>query len=302
MISEGSLQDFSFSDLLQIISLNGSTGTLKFASEGREASVECRQGEIIGATAGGVQSDEAVYVLFSWERGRFNFLANHSEGPVNIKTPLADLTKEGIRRLDQWRQIKREMPGISAGTCFVRSGSELPPDASAAAAEIHQSLESEQSLSKLAEECSMGELNVAQALLELWNAGAVEMHHTPEEASRHLFKRLSEGLFERFASISGLKMTEGLESLLNNLARENETELRWRNGKVHDGLSLGLSGEELISIFKRFVDAEMDYIQRIYPANFSQRALSEIAEGMSLEERKAWEKLDLPLSPLGVHS
>jgi hypothetical protein len=162
-------------------------------------------------------------------------------------------------------------------------------------------LDKAQSLGELAIRCGMGELGVAQALLELGNA--VQMHHTPAEASRILFKRLSEGLFERFASISGLKMTEGLEALLNDRAREGNIELRWRNGQVQDGLVGTLSSEELLAIFKRFIDAEMDYIGKMYPASFTQRALAEIAEGLSPEERECWTKLGLPLlPPLGVHS
>lgn len=299
MISEGSLQDFSFSDLLQIISLNGSTGTLKFASEGREGLVECRQGEITGAAIGDIQGEEAIYSLFNWVSGRFTF-TEESTGLENIAIPMADLTKEGIRRLDLWKQIKREMPGVSSGTRFARSG--IPPEeASAAALEVYQALNETLELGALASRCGMGELGVAQALLELQSCGAVQMHHTPEEASRNLFKRLSEGLFERFASISGLKMTEGLETLLNGLAREQNIELRWHNGQVYDGLSATHSADELLSIFKRFVDAETDYIGKIYPASFTQRALAEIAEGASAEEQECWKKLELPL-PLGVHS
>jgi hypothetical protein len=148
---------------------------------------------------------------------------------------------------------------------------------------------------------SMGEMALAQALLELWRAETVGLRHSAEEATRLLFRRLTEGLFERFASISGLKMTEGLESLLNNLARESNTELRWRYGKLTDGISAETASDELIGTYKRFIDAEMDYIQKIYPASFSQRALAEIAEDLTLEMQDSWARLGLP-SPIGAHS
>lgn len=299
MIPEGSLQDFSLSDLLQIVSLNQNTGTIRFTSEGRDGLVACDKGEVMAAKAGDLTGEEAVYSLFHWESGRFWFEDELTQAR-EIELPMAELTKEGIRRLDQWRQIKRELPGLSMETRFERTGAPAP-EASAAALEVFENLSQSRTFEELMKKCLMGELSLATALAELCRTQTVEMRHTAEEASRLLFRRLAEGLYERFASISGLKMTEGLESLLNNLARESNTELRWRSGKVTDGIPAETPSDELVETYKRFIDAEMEYIQKIYPASFSQRSLAEIAEDITPEMKECWDKLGLP-APIGAHS
>jgi len=294
MISDGSLQDFSFSDLLQIIGLNSESGLLRLTSEGREGLLDCKAGQITGAKAMELTGEEAVYALFHWETGTFTFERDGSAGLANISTPLSELAKEGIRRVDQWRSIRRDMPQMTLRARF-RVVERPSGGLSSAASDLVDALKGAegQTLGQIAKANRRDELTVAQALLELWREGLLQVETAPEEALRSVFEAVSEGVFERFASISGLKMTEGLESRLNTWAREQGVDLRWRNGRVQDGLPSILEAPELLPVYRAFLVEELGYVAKIHGESFVSRVVEALFETFSAEERESWKALDL---------
>jgi hypothetical protein len=296
MIAEGSLQDFSFSDLLQIISLNTSSGTLRLSSEGREGFLDCHQGEIRSAKAQERTGEDAVYALFHWETGTFRFDEGMPSAPGNIDKPLAELAKEGIRRLDQWRAIRAELPALSMRARFKSDQAQLPSAVHHQAAEVWAVLAGTDgvTLSEVASATRLDELTVAQHLLELFQAGTVTVETAPEEALRSMFRRASEEVYSRFASISGLKMTEGLETLLNSLARTKGVELRWRSGHVQDGLPSALAAAALRPIYRDFLIHELEYVTKIHGPGFAEKALDGALAAFSPEEKSSFLALDLP--------
>lgn len=294
MISEGSLQDFSFSDLLQIIGLNSETGVLRLISEGREGLLECKAGEISGAKAVDLTGEDAVYALFHWETGTFTFTRDASSDLANVRAPLSELAKEGIRRVDLWRSIRRDMPQMTMRARF-RVPDRETTALSSAAADLFDALSGKegQTLGQIAKSLHRDELTVAQGLLELWREGLLLVETAPEEALRSVFQAVSEGVFERFASISGLKMTEGLESRLNTWAREQGVDLRWRNGRVQDGLPAVLEARELLPVYRGFLLEELGYVAKIHGESFVTRVIEGLLEAFSSEERASWKALDL---------
>lgn len=297
MISEGSLQDFSLSDLLQIISLNASTGVLRVASEGREAMLCCRQGEIASATAQDLSAEEAVYAIFQWETGTFQFDALEPvEAPGKVSTPLSEIAKEGIRRLDQWRSIRREMPLLTTRARFRSEQAQLASSLTPASTEVWAAISGTEglTLAEIASSTHLNDLAVAQGLLELHREGMLLIETSPEEAMRSMFQRASEEVYARFASISGLKMTEGLETLLNNLARTKGVELRWRSGLVQDGLPGSWSADALRPVYRDFLISQLEYVTKIHGPGFTEKALEGAISGFSPEEKQGWHSLELP--------
>lgn len=296
MIAEGSLQDFSLSDLLQIISLNAATGTLTLTSDEREGKLACRKGEIVGATATELEGEEAVYALFHWESGAFRFREGEPLELAAVGVGGGDLAREGIRRLDRWRAIRQAMPTMTRRARFRSESHDLPAEVSTHAADVWGVIAGTEglTLSEVARAAHLPELMSAEALLELFQGGIVQVETSPEEALRAMFARVGDELYGRFASISGLKMTEGLETLLNSLARHKEVELRWRNGKVHDELSGQLGVDALRPIYEEFLRQQLEYVTRIHGTAFTERVLEGVLGTLTPEERASWDALELP--------
>ena len=170
-----------------------------------------------------------------------------------------------------------------------------PRGLSSAAADLADHLEGSegQTLSQIAKATRLDELDAAQGLLELWREGLLLVETAPEEALRSVFQAVSEGVFERFASISGLKMTEGLESRLNTWARDQGVDLRWRNGRVLDGLPAVMEAPELLPVYRAFLLEELGYVVKIHGEGFVSRAIEGLLEVFSTEERASWTALGL---------
>lgn len=297
MISEGSLQDFSLSDLLQIISLNSATGALRVSSEGREGRLSCTAGEIVSATAQDLEAEEAVYALFQWETGTFRFAAQEALSQTGkVTTPLSEMAKEGIRRLDLWRSIRREMPLLTTRARFRSEQAQLAGSMTSRSTEVWATISGTEGLTlpEIALATHLNDLEIAQGLLELHREGMLLIETSPEEAMRSMFQRASEEVYARFASISGLKMTEGLEALLNNLARTKGVELRWRSGLVQDGLPASWSAPALGPVYRDFLVAQLEYVTKIHGASFTEKALEGAVSGFSPEETQSWHSLELP--------
>lgn len=299
MIAEGSLQDFSFSDLIQIIGLNASTGTLRLSSEGRDGMLACVEGRIVGARVQDLSGEEAVYALFHWDTGAFNFDARPPQQPEDVTAPLGELAQEGIRRLDRWRSVRAELTTLSPRARFRTSRGEVEGAPTSLVSELAARLyrPSGRTLLELAREVGLDELSIAQALLELHREGVLVVETAPDEALRSVFRRVCEQLYGRFASISGLKMTEGLEALLNEQARAQGVELRWRSGVVQDGLSSTMPFEALRDLYRGFLDQALAYVTKIHGPGFAELVLADALAGASPEELSAFEALSLSAAP-----
>jgi hypothetical protein len=263
-------------------------------SEGREGLLDCKAGEIVGAKTPDLQGEEAVYALFHWETGTFTFEKDTPARVVNVRSSLSELAKEGIRRLDQWRSIRRDMPHLTMRARYRvedRGACSLSTVASNLVDQLTES--GSQTLGQISKAAGHDELAIAQALLELWREGMLVVETAPEEALRSVFCAVSEGVFERFASISGLKMTEGLETRLNTWAREQGVDLRWRNGRVQDGLPAVLEASELLPVYRGFLLEELGYVVKIHGEGFVARAIEGLVETFSTEERASWAALEL---------
>lgn len=298
MIADGSLQDFSFSDLIQIIGLNASTGTLRLASEGREGALSCVEGRIVSAQVQDLSGEEAVYALFHWDTGTFTFDPAAPAGASNVTAPLGELAQEGIRRLDRWRAVRSELSTMTPRARFRAPQRSLVAETSSLAVELMAKLSSGEgkTLSELSRSVQLDELSVAQALLELHREGALIVETAPDEALRSVFRRLCEELYARFASISGLKMTEGLEALLNEQARAKGVELRWRSGAVQDGVPSTQTFDQLRDLYRDFLTQALDYVTKIHGPGFTEKVLADALEGATPEERSGWAALALPVT------
>ncbi len=108
----GDLGELALSDLIEMTSLGGKTGRLVLRdSEGELAGeLAFRDGRLVGASYGHLKAEKAFYGLLDLREGSFVF---DSETPVddescNLQT--ASLLMEGMRRIDEVQQLRRQYP------------------------------------------------------------------------------------------------------------------------------------------------------------------------------------------------
>jgi hypothetical protein len=109
---KGDLGELPLSDLIEMTSLGGKTGRLvMYDVEGAACGeLAFREGRLVGASFGQLKAEKAFYGLLDLREGSFEF---DSETPIddescNLQT--ASLLMEGMRRIDEVQQLRRQYP------------------------------------------------------------------------------------------------------------------------------------------------------------------------------------------------
>jgi len=123
-----------------------------------------------------LQIEEAVFHLFTWIQGTFNFEAGvKPEGQVfTMNINPESLLLEGARRVDEWSQIEKKIPSFDL---IFTIDPEHPPtedvELSLAQERIVPLLDGTRDVQQVIDECSLIEFEAARALYGLITAGYV---------------------------------------------------------------------------------------------------------------------------------
>jgi DNA-binding response OmpR family regulator len=101
---EGRVEAVGAPGVLQMCNLGQLSGVLTIRTDSRTAEFRFREGEIVGARAGGANGAEAVYDFIAWAEGRFHFLPGDPVAPTPLGQRFDHLLLEGCRRLDERRR------------------------------------------------------------------------------------------------------------------------------------------------------------------------------------------------------
>jgi CRP-like cAMP-binding protein len=110
-VLEGSLKFINLAELFQILGGNNSTGTVRLMSQyaPNPGVIFFSKGNPINGTNGSLRGLEAIYSLFGWTEGRFEFSLEKVEVERVIKSSRMEIVLDALRMLDDGA-IKRLGP------------------------------------------------------------------------------------------------------------------------------------------------------------------------------------------------
>jgi tetratricopeptide (TPR) repeat protein len=133
-----------------------------------------------------LQIEEAVYHLFTWSQGTFNFEAGvrPEQQVFTVSINPESLLLEGARRVDEWSQIEKKIPSFDL---IFSVDPAHPPgedvDLSAAQRRILPLLDGTRDVRQVVDECALIEFEAATALFGLITAGYIRRVGTSAKAS-----------------------------------------------------------------------------------------------------------------------
>ena len=98
---QGSLEDMSFPDMLQILAAGGKSVSITLNRENESGGIYMRNGNVVHADVNEKQGDEAFHELAGWTTGTFSTEACDAFPEDSIETPTMSLLMEAARRLDE---------------------------------------------------------------------------------------------------------------------------------------------------------------------------------------------------------
>lgn len=108
----GSLEDMGVVDLLQTLDVSRKTGVLRVRSGKYQAAVYFQEGQLVDAEMGRLSGEEAVYRMLIWHAGEFEVEIKAITQENVVNKPLQTLLMEGMRRVDEWTRLAKELPEL----------------------------------------------------------------------------------------------------------------------------------------------------------------------------------------------
>ena len=122
---EGLLQDFRLTELIQLFELSRKTGALELTPIGYQAPPSSAShpappigriffvdGTVTGSQLLALQGEDALFSLFLWQAGTFQFVENLRAPNRTINQTNESLLMEGVRRIDEWSSILKHIPTL----------------------------------------------------------------------------------------------------------------------------------------------------------------------------------------------
>jgi len=101
MAIEGNLKDISLTNLVQILCLEQRQVRLMIDRQSERGAIYFDSGDIVHATAGSLEGEDAVYQLLSWPEGSFSIGSERTAPRRTINARWDQLMMEGAKRLDE---------------------------------------------------------------------------------------------------------------------------------------------------------------------------------------------------------
>jgi hypothetical protein len=130
--------------------------------------------------------EESVYGLFGWPDGEFRFEQNQKPdltAPI-MPTPLPveHLIMEGVRRIDEWGQIKERIPSTDMVVKFVEQPGEKAKGVQLAPEEwrVFARINGKDTLAEISQKTSLSDFDVCRIVYGFLTAGLVDVIKKPK--------------------------------------------------------------------------------------------------------------------------
>ncbi len=175
MAIKGSLKEASLPDVLQLLSMGKKTGCLGLSFHESFGSIYFESGRICHASIVNrpLDTENAVYTLFTWTSGTFNFEAGvePEPGAQLVSVDPQSLLLEGARRVDEWSLIEKKIPSFDLVYSIDRPRLTMNRDKLTAEQEaLLPLLDGHRDINALIRDSGLGEFDVGKALYGLLNA------------------------------------------------------------------------------------------------------------------------------------
>lgn len=171
----GTIEDVPVIDLVQAIEAAEKTGVVHFSSpEGKQATAFFRSGEWVDAECGLLQGEDAVFRLLTWAEGQYRVEFRSVRRRSTLSGTSNSLLLEGMRRLEEWKQVRVGLPDYSAVLDI--DGEKLRAELATLDVSVHPLLrliDGVKTFGALLDQTPLGDLETAKILEGLIEKGVV---------------------------------------------------------------------------------------------------------------------------------
>lgn len=168
---KGNLEQMHLPEVIQTLSMNQKTGGLTINSNNRIGKIYFESGEVVQASLGQFQGDEALYRVLIWDEGTFEFDTSDTSSQPPIGKTTTSLLMEGFEERDEFFKYKKAMPSFSYLLKIVKTSSE---DIKSATQKVLGLIDGQRTIQEIIEQSSLNYLLTTKILYTLVKKGLVE--------------------------------------------------------------------------------------------------------------------------------
>jgi CheY-like chemotaxis protein len=171
---EGSLNQISLVDLLQIFNLNRKDGILSLDCPEGKATVYLLEGNVVNTRAGDVDGEKAFFRLLDWEKGSFWFTPAVVPCEIKINRRTDHLIMEGLRQKDEMASQGGTLPGRATRLKLRMPKDHLPKGLRPSTQEILALLEYYDKVTDILDKSTLSDYDILHILRVLLEKGLIE--------------------------------------------------------------------------------------------------------------------------------
>ncbi len=170
----GRLEDLAVMDLVEIFGAEKKTGVLTVHNEnGHSGQVICYQGQVISANMQSLRSEEAIYKMMHWNRGRFSM--SFTDVPFYDEFTISNmgLLLQGAKRMDLRNELLKQLPSLDA-IVITTSNFKKITSQKEMNAELHEFLklfDGERTLGRIIDDSHENEIVTLKRIVKLYKLG-----------------------------------------------------------------------------------------------------------------------------------
>lgn len=262
----GNLTEMNLVDLIQTLELGKKSAVLNLKHDSASGFVYIKSGEVIDASLESLPAEQALLRMFTWTIGNFYVEMIAVDRDRTIKMANKELITIGLRRINQWQQIKEGLPPLN--TVVIKTDLNHSAELSEEEKQLIIAMNEKNMIYELVQKCKCDDLKALELIKGLINKGYLKttdenytsytdnyLAHLKEVASK------SRTTSERAVSIisSYFRPSSDEESLLDmsNNERKELPDRRRFSRRLHDRLRdnnhVHLTKAELLLIRERLL-------------------------------------------------
>jgi len=168
----GNLSEMNLVDLIQTLELGKKTAIVKLKHNVAVGIVYVKDGEVIDASLADLEPDLALLRMFTWTIGNFLVDFTPIERDKRVQTSNKDLVNIGLRRINEWNQIKEGLPPINSAVMKtqINSYDELSNEERAMITNIHE----KKFIYEIIEKSDLDDLKALEVMRSLYQKGYLQ--------------------------------------------------------------------------------------------------------------------------------
>ncbi len=168
----GNLTEMNLVDLIQTLELGKKSAVLKLKHNSTIGMVYVKDGEVIDAALPNLSPDNALMRMFTWTIGNFYVDITSVDRDKTVQTSNKDLINIGLRRLNEWNQIKEGLPSIN--TVVTKTQINSYDELSEEEGEMIECLDEKNYIYELIEKSRLDDIKALEVMRSLYQKGYLQ--------------------------------------------------------------------------------------------------------------------------------